>query len=114
VFLCVYAFAAALHAPNVEDAFQQVGVGCEVPDEQASRIRLAVYVRSIGEWQSPTRRVIEAVHEIDGVKGGRPRLRALHLWDEAHDRFLTVNEPKITSTERWARLASDLGKGARV
>jgi hypothetical protein len=107
-----YALAAALHAPNVEGAFEQISRGCEVPDEQASRIQLAVYVRSIGEWQSPTRRVIEAVHEVDGVKNGRPRLRALHLWDEAHDRFMTVNEPKITSTERWARLASDLGKAS--
>jgi len=107
-----YALAAALPAPTAEAAFQQITGGCEVPDEQASRIQLAVYVRSIGEWQSPTRRVIQAVHEVDGVKNGRPRLRALHVWDEAHDRFTTVNEPKITSTERWARLASDLGKAA--
>lgn len=109
-----YALAAALHAPNAEDAFQQICRGCEVPDEQASRIGLTVYIRSIGEWQAPSRRVVEAVHEVDGVKNGRPRSRALHVWDEAHDRFVTVNEPKTILAERWARLASDLGKGAGV
>ena len=105
-----YALAAALHAPNAEEAFAQILQGCEVPDDQAARIQLAVYIRSLGAWQSPTRRVVEAVHEIDGIKAGRPRLRALHLWDEAKDRFATVNEPKIVLAERWARLASDFGK----
>ncbi len=109
-----YALAAALHAPSVEEAFQQICRGCEVPDDQAARIQLAVYIRSIGEWQEPTRRVIEAVHEIDGVTRGRARARVLHRWDEAHDRFVTVNEPKVVLAERWARLASDLGKDARV
>jgi hypothetical protein len=108
-----YALAAALHAPNVEGAFEQISRGCEVPDEHAARIQLAVYIRSIGEWQEPTRRVVEAVHEIDGVSGGKPRLRTLHTWDEAHDRFVTVNEPRIVLGERWARLARDLGKAAR-
>ncbi len=109
-----YTLAAALHAPSAEDAFQQIAVGCTVPDEQAARIQLAVYVRSIGDWQTPTRRVIQMVNEVDGVRGGRPRLRALHQWDEAHDLFVTVNEPKVISTDRWARLASDLGSGAGV
>lgn len=107
-----YALAAALHAPGAEEAFDIVCHENGVPDEHAARIRLAVYVRSLGDWQAPTRRVIEAVHEVDGVTDGRPRLRALHLWDEAADRFVTVNEPKIVLTERWARLASDLGKAA--
>lgn len=109
-----YALAAALHAPTVDEAIAAVTVGCGVPDEHASRIQLAVYIRSVGEWQDPTRRVIQAVHEIDGVAGGRPRTRALHLWDEAQDRFVTVNEPKIVLTEHWARLATELGRaGAR-
>ncbi len=107
-----YALAAALHAPSAEEAFEQVCGGCGVTDEHASRIQLTVYIRSIGEWQSPTRRVVEAVHEVDGVKGGRPRLRALHAWDEVHDRFITANEPKVVLAERWARLARDLGRAA--
>ncbi len=107
-----YALAASLHAPGVGAAFAEICRRCGVPDEQAGRVHLAVYIRSFGEWQAPTRRVIEAVHEVDGVSGGRPRLRALHLFDEAHERFVTVNEPRIVLTERWARLARDLGRAA--
>lgn len=109
-----YALAAALHAPGVEAAFAKICEGCGVPDEHASRIQLAVYIRSLGEWQAPTRRVVEAVHEIHGVSRGRPRTRALHLWDESADRFATVNEPKIVLPERWARLARDFGHAAAV
>ncbi len=105
-----YALAAALHAPDAETAFDIVCRGNGVPDAHAARIQLTVYARSLGAWQDPTRRVIQAVHEVDGVTSGRPRLRALHLWDEATDRFVTVNEPKIVLTERWARLASEFGK----
>lgn len=103
-----YALAAALHAPDAAAAFDIICRGNGVPDDDASRIRLAVYIRSLGEWQQPRRRVVEAVHEVDGVSDGRPRLRALHRWDRASDRFVTVNEPKIVLTERWARLAREL------
>ncbi len=107
-----YALAASLHAASVEDAFAQICQGCEVPDEQAARIQLAVYIRSIGDWEAPTRRVVEAVHEIQGVTGGKPRTRTLHLWDEPADRFVTVNEPKIVLGDSWARLARDFGRAA--
>lgn len=103
-----YALAAALHAPDAETAFDVICNENGVSDEEASHIRLAIHIRSIGEWQRPRRRVIEAVHEVDGVSDGRPRLRALHRWDRATDRFVTVNEPKIVLTERWARLAKEM------
>lgn len=105
-----YALAAALHASGVNEAFEIVCAGNGVPDADAARVQLAVYIRSFGEWQAPTRRVVEAVHEIQGVSGGVPRTRLLHRWDETTDGFRTVNEPKIVLSERWARLARDLGR----
>jgi len=107
-----YALAAALHAPGVDEAFAILCAENGVPDEEAGRIHLAVYIRSIGEWQAPSRRVVESVHEIQGVSHGKPRTRALHLWDEGADRFVTVNEPKVVMTDRWARLSRDFGKAA--
>lgn len=107
-----YALAAALHASSVEEAFDIVCADNGVPDEDAGRIDLAVHLRSIGEWQAPTRRVVEAVHEIHGVSRGKPRTRALHLWNEGTDRFMTVNEPKVVLIERWAQLASEFGRAA--
>lgn len=79
--------AATLHAEGPDDAFAQIG-GCGVPDEDASKISFAVALRSLGRWEEPTRRVVQSVHAIDGVREGKPRTRLLHQWDEQHDRFI--------------------------
>jgi type IV secretory pathway ATPase VirB11/archaellum biosynthesis ATPase len=79
---------ATLHADGPEDAFAQICGGCGVPDVDASKIVLAVYLRSIGRWEEPTRRVVQSVHEIEGVRNGKPRTKLLHQWDEQYDRFI--------------------------
>jgi len=80
--------AATLHAEGPDDAFAQICGGCGVPDEDASKISFAVALRSLGRWEEPTRRVVQSVHAIDGVREGKPRTRLLHHWDEQHDRFI--------------------------
>jgi Flp pilus assembly CpaF family ATPase len=80
--------AATLHADGPEDAFAQICQGCGVPDTDASKIAFAVHLRSIGQWEEPTRRVVQSVHAIDGVKGGKPHTRLLYRWDEARDQFI--------------------------
>jgi len=80
--------AATLHAEGPDDAFAQICEGCRVPDADAAKIKFAVYLRSIGRWEEPTRRVVQSVHSIEGVRDGKPRLKLLHRWDEQHDRFM--------------------------
>jgi len=80
--------AATLHAEGPDDAFAQICEGCKVPDADAARIKFAVYLRSIGRWEEPTRRVVASVHEITGVERGRPKARLLYRWDEGRDAFV--------------------------
>jgi len=80
--------AATLHADGPADAFAQICKGCGVPDEDARKISLAVYLRSIGRWEEPSRRVVSSVHEISDVREGRPVMRLVHRWDEEADRFV--------------------------
>jgi type IV secretory pathway ATPase VirB11/archaellum biosynthesis ATPase len=80
--------AATLHADGPDDAFAQICQGCGVPDADASKIKFAVHLRSIGRWEEPTRRVVQSVHAIEGVKSGKPQTKLLHGWDEQHDRFV--------------------------
>ena len=82
--------ATALHAPDPDEAFAIICRGCGVPDADAARIALVVYLRSLGEWEQPTRRVVSTVHEIRGVTKGKPDARLLFRWDEATDRFERV------------------------
>jgi hypothetical protein len=89
------ALAAALHAPGAEDAIDVVCRGNGVPDEEAARIAVVVYIRSLGtDWRRPTGRRIATVHEVTSVRRGRPELRLLHRWDESADRFETLSEPR--------------------
>jgi type IV secretory pathway ATPase VirB11/archaellum biosynthesis ATPase len=81
------ALATALHAPDPDEAFSIICRGCGVPDADAARISVVVYLRSLGEWEHPTRRVVSTVHEIRGVSGGKPDARLLFRWNEATDRF---------------------------
>jgi hypothetical protein len=81
------ALATALHAPDPDEAFAIICHGCGVPDAHAARISLVVYLRSLGEWENPTRRVVSTVHEIRGVRNGKPDARLLFHWDQKADRF---------------------------
>ena len=88
------ALAAALHSPGVDEAIDILCRGNGVPDEQASRIALVVYIRSLGtDWRRPTGRRVAAGHEIVSIRAGRPETRLLHRWDERADRFETVAGP---------------------
>ena len=109
-----YALATALHAPGVTEAFAVLAQGNEVPDEQAARLELMVYVRSLGpDWRNPTRRAVAEVHEIDGVSGGVPDARLLFRWDEASDRFEAVEPPqRVGSTLDLAAIAARLEREA--
>lgn len=81
------ALAVTLHAPDPAEAFGIICDGCGVPDADAARISIVVYLRSLGEWEQPTRRLVSTVHEIRGVKDGIPNAKLLFSWNEPKDRF---------------------------
>jgi hypothetical protein len=91
-----FSMATALHAPGVEEAFEVLCGQNRVPDDDAGRIELAVYIRSLGsDWRNPTGRRIADVYEVERVDGGRPRGRRLHRWDEGADRFEAVERAAL-------------------
>jgi hypothetical protein len=106
----------ALHAPGIDEAFDVITRGCGVPAEQAGTIELVTYIRSLGPWQSPTRRVVERMHEVDGVSDGGVAHRLLYSWDEAADQFVTGVVPERIGREggridTWTRHFEDAANG---
>lgn len=79
------ALSTALHADAAEDAVEILRRN-RVPEEDIARLAVIVHLRSLGEWQEPTRRVVAGVHDVD-LADGRATPRAIHRWDEARDRF---------------------------
>ena len=93
-----YSLATALHAPGVDEAFEVICGENGVPDEEAGRIDLAVYIHLIGDWRDPVARRIAEVREIEAVEAGRPRGRTLFRWIEDGDRFEVVERPEFIGT----------------
>jgi hypothetical protein len=84
--------ATALHAASAEQSLEVLLRLNRVPAADVARLHLVVYIRSLGpDMREPLRRVIATVHAVDGASGGRVALRLLHRWDEANDRFETVD-----------------------
>lgn len=89
-----YALAFTLHAAGLQETFD-ILTRNGVTDVEASRIRLAVYLRSIGEWEHPEKRRVSEVHEVGRVVAGVPEARLLHRWDEGTDAFVDVERPRV-------------------
>jgi hypothetical protein len=80
------ALSTALHADSAEDALRILRAN-RIPPDDLRRLDLIVHIRSLGDWQEPTRRVVADVNElVDG------ELRLLHRWDEKADRFEVVEQ----------------------
>jgi type IV secretory pathway ATPase VirB11/archaellum biosynthesis ATPase len=108
-----FSLATALHAGGVEDAFDVICGHNAVPDEHAARIDLVVYIRSLGRWDRPDRRVVATMDEIEGVTGGVPEARLLHHWSEREDRFEVAERPLRVGAEatRYDRLVEEFARG---
>lgn len=99
-----FSLATALHASGVDEAFEVLTRENGVPAEQAARIDLVAYIRSIGDdWSHPERRAVAAVAETVGVRDGRPQTRLLHRWVESDDRFEVVEESQRLDAATVAR-----------
>ncbi|MBM3141184.1 MAG: hypothetical protein FJZ92_13515 [Chloroflexi bacterium] len=109
-----FSLATALHAPGAREAFEIICRENAVPDAHAARLDLAVYIRTLGDdWRNPTGRRVTTVHEVNGVRDGKPALRLLHRWVELGGRFEDV-EPPLRIGAGTAELASRRTEFERV
>lgn len=105
-----FSLATALHAGGVKEAFEVLTRENGVPVDQAARIDLVVYIRSIGDdWSRPERRAVALIAETDGVHPGQARL--LHRWSQSDDRFEVVEPSQRLDPGTVARYLEMLGAG---
>lgn len=104
-----FSLVTALHAGSPDEAFEVLTRENGIPDRQAARIDIVVYIRSIGPWSRPSRRVVAAIAETDGVHPRQARL--LHRWIETGDRFEAVELSQRISPESVARYLDVFGAG---
>ncbi|TAJ18936.1 MAG: hypothetical protein EPO65_07895 [Dehalococcoidia bacterium] len=104
-----FSLVTALHAGSPDEAFEVLTRENGIPEVQAARIDIVVYIRSIGPWSRPSRRVVAAIAETDGVHPRQARL--LHRWIEAGDRFEAVEPSQRVSPETVAQYLGEFGAG---
>jgi hypothetical protein len=96
-----YSLATSLHAPDLQGIFDVICQSNGVTDQDASRIKLALYIRRFGDEPETFWRRLAEIHEVDRVEGGTPFGRLLHRWTE-DDRFEAVEAPRLLQTESGA------------
>ena len=112
-----YSLATGLHAPGLQEILDVICQGNGVPDDQASRINLVLYVRRFGDGPDDFWRRLAEIHEIDRVENGQPIGRLLHRWVENGDRFEVVDtqrsltENASQTAERVARVKAMVEAG---
>jgi hypothetical protein len=89
-----FALATTMHARDVIECFAILCRHNQVPDRLAAGVHLTVHIEVSPPRWDPRRRVVDAIHEVEGVEGGRPRARLLHRWDAAAERFELVDLPR--------------------
>jgi hypothetical protein len=101
-----YALQSCLHARSAAEGILEVTLGNGVPDHQAAKIALVVYISLFGTSMRDLWRRVTDVYEVEAVEGGRPRGRSLFRWRPGEDDFEGLDLPRrfsLSATELAAR-----------
>ncbi|MBI2165202.1 MAG: hypothetical protein HYU29_02210 [Chloroflexi bacterium] len=99
-----YSLAVTLHASGLREAFEEICHGNGVADEDAFKIHYMLYIRRFEDIEGNFWRRLAEIHEVEGVKDGRPRGYLLYRWVEVDDTFEKVGKPLLLKAS-----AKDLG-----
>lgn len=114
-----YSLQTSLHAASAEDAIWQITYGNGISDEQASHIKLVLYIERFGSSYATLWRRLVDLYEVFRVEGGRPIGRSLFRWRPEGDRFERLAEPRQfardrADLQRRAALLAELAESGRT
>jgi type IV secretory pathway ATPase VirB11/archaellum biosynthesis ATPase len=104
-----YSLQTCLHAPGPEAAVQEVTLGNGIGDEQASVLKLIIYIERFGTDMSNFWRRISQVYELHKVENGAAIGHPLFRWHSDGDRF-----EKLMDAHQFARDHADLERRAAL
>jgi type IV secretory pathway ATPase VirB11/archaellum biosynthesis ATPase len=95
-----YALQTTLHAPSIDATVEQISRANGVPDEDASRVKLILYVERFGAHLNDFWRRLVEVYELHKVEDGRPIGHPLFRWQADSDSFEQLSEPHQFARDR--------------
>jgi hypothetical protein len=94
-----FSLAVSLHAPGLDEAFEEICLGNGISDSDASRINYMIYIDCFySSSHHDIVRRISSVYEISGVKSGKPEAKILHRWLPENDIFESVERSVLFSS----------------
>lgn len=90
-----YSLQASLHAENAEEAILELTQEIGITDEDASQIKLVIFIEMFGTSLSDAKRRITEIYEVHRVENQKPLGHTLFKWDEENDSFENVEESHL-------------------
>lgn len=90
-----YSLQASLHAENAEGAISELTQRMEITDEDASQIKLVIFIEMFGTTLSDAKRRITEIYEVHRVENGKPLGHTLFKWNGEDDSFEKVEESHL-------------------
>lgn len=95
-----YSLQATLHAGSVHEALHEITAGNQVSDEDASRLKLVLYIERFGTDRSNFWRRLVEIYELHKIEDGRPIGHPLYRWLKDSDQFEKTSDPHQFGRDR--------------
>ncbi len=104
-----YSLQASIHAESAEDAIIQMTQGNGINDNDASLVKLVLYIEMFGASYANVKRRVSQVYEVHYVENGKPVGHLLFTWDKNSDKF-----EKVSDSHEFARNSEDLKRRSEI
>lgn len=106
-----YSLQGSLHADSAEEAMLELTKENDVRDEDASIVKLVIFIEMFGTTYTNIKRRVTEMFEVHYVEGGKALGHNLFSWSEENDSFKKIEEPHqfARNTEEVKRRGEVLG-----
>lgn len=90
-----YSLQASLHAQSAEGAILELTQGIGITDEDASQIKLVIFIEMFGTSLSDAKRRITEIYEVHRVENEKPLGHTLFKWSKEDDSFENIEDSHL-------------------
>ena len=90
-----YSLQACIHSESAEEAIVELTRENGISDEDASLIKIVLFIEMFGTSLATAKRRLSQVYEVHFVENGKPRGHTLYEWDKEKDLFVKTEESHL-------------------
>lgn len=90
-----YSLQGCIHSSSAEEAIEELTKGNGVADQDASLIKLVLYIEIFGSTPATAKRRLTQIFEVHYVENGSPMGHNIFQWDKETDTFIKTEEAHL-------------------